>query len=139
MFWMAAGVLLVVFAISGGLALKWQNAAHRTPAPFSDFLTGAKEGTIAAVVIEGDTLNYEGRDGSKFESVAPQGYVAGNPTFLASLVERGIRFLEIARRAKMPIVIVNRGTTKGDSRAGIKIDGGTSEVLRALAERLPSR
>ena len=88
---MAAGVLLVVFAISGGLALKWQNAAHRTPAPFSDFLTGAKEGTIAAVVIEGDTLNYERRDGSKFESVAPQGYVAGNPTFLSSLVERGIR------------------------------------------------
>ncbi|KZX22417.1 hypothetical protein ACH61_00484 [Rathayibacter tanaceti] len=38
----------------------------------------------------------------------------------------------------MPIVIVNRGTTKGDSRATIKIDGGTSEVLRDLTERLPA-
>jgi NAD-dependent SIR2 family protein deacetylase len=69
--------------------------------------------------------------------------VAGADALLVAgsslVVNSGIRFLEIARRAKMPIVIVNRGTTKGDSRAGIKIDGGTSEVLRALAERLPSR
>ena len=91
MFWMAAGVLLVVFAISGGLALKWQAAAQRTSAPFSDFLKGTGAGTIAAVVIEGDTLNYESRDGKTYESVAPQGYIAANPTFLTSLVERGIR------------------------------------------------
>ena len=90
-FWMAAGVLLVVFAISGGLALKWQAAAQRTSAPFSDFLKGTGAGTIAAVVIEGDTLNYESRDGKTYESVAPQGYIAANPTFLTSLVERGIR------------------------------------------------
>jgi cell division protease FtsH len=91
MFWMAAGVLLVVFAISGGLALKWQAAAQRTSAPFSDFLKGTGAGTIAAVVIEGDTLNYESRDGQTYESVAPHGYIAANPTFLTSLVERGIR------------------------------------------------
>ena len=91
MFWMVAGVLLVVFAISGGLALKWQAAAQRTPAAFSDFLKGTTSGTIAAVVIDGDTLSYEGRDGKTFESVAPQGYIASNPTFLSSLVERGIR------------------------------------------------
>jgi cell division protease FtsH len=90
-FWMAAGVLLVVFAISGGLALKWQAAAQRTSAPFSDFLKGTGAGTIAAVVIEGDTLNYESRDGQTYESVAPHGYIAANPTFLTSLVERGIR------------------------------------------------
>jgi hypothetical protein len=36
----------------------------------------------------------------------------------------------------MPVVIVNRGVTKGDPRATLKIDAGTSEVLVTLAERL---
>ncbi|HQI67149.1 MAG TPA: NAD-dependent deacetylase, partial [Rhodoglobus sp.] len=31
---------------------------------------------------------------------------------------------------------VNRGPTKGDARAAVKIDAGTSETLVALAERL---
>ncbi|MCJ1694438.1 NAD-dependent deacetylase [Rathayibacter caricis DSM 15933] len=69
--------------------------------------------------------------------------VAGADALLVAgsslVVNSGIRFLEIARRGKMPIVIVNRGTTKGDGRAAIKIDGGTSEVLRILADRLPAR
>lgn len=51
-------------------------------------------------------------------------------------VNSGIRLLEQARRAGKPIVIVNRGATKGDARAVVKIDAGTSEVLAELAERL---
>ncbi|NQX10219.1 NAD-dependent deacetylase [Microbacteriaceae bacterium VKM Ac-2855] len=54
------------------------------------------------------------------------------------VVNSGIRFLEIARRKRLPIVIINRGTTKGDARATLKIDAGTSETLQALAERLPA-
>ena len=41
-----------------------------------------------------------------------------------------------ASKRRIPIVIVNRGLTKGDSRATLKIDAGTSEVLDALADRL---
>ena len=41
-----------------------------------------------------------------------------------------------ATRRKLPVVIVNRGVTKGDSRATVKLDAGTSETLTALAERL---
>lgn len=52
------------------------------------------------------------------------------------VVNSGIRLLDQASKRKMPIVIVNRGTTKGDSRASLKIDAGTSEVLVALRERL---
>jgi NAD-dependent SIR2 family protein deacetylase len=48
-------------------------------------------------------------------------------------VNSGIRLLEQARRARMPIIIVNRGATKGDSRATIKVDAGASEVLAELA------
>ena len=51
-------------------------------------------------------------------------------------VNSGIRLVEQARRAAKPIVIVNRGVTKGDGRAVVKIDAGTSEVLAELAQRL---
>ncbi len=52
------------------------------------------------------------------------------------VVNSGIRLLERARRRRMPVVIVNRGETRGDTRATIKIDAGTSEVLAALADAL---
>jgi NAD-dependent SIR2 family protein deacetylase len=51
-------------------------------------------------------------------------------------VNSGIRLLEQARRRKVPIVIVNRGPTKGDRIAAVKIDAGTSETLTALRDRL---
>jgi len=53
------------------------------------------------------------------------------------VVNSGIRLLERARRRRLPVVIVNRGTTRADARASVKIDAGTSEVLRALADALP--
>ncbi|MTE23637.1 Sir2 family NAD-dependent protein deacetylase [Microbacterium sp. ZXX196] len=52
------------------------------------------------------------------------------------VVNSGIRLVERARRRRLPVVIVNRGATKGDARATVKIDGGTSEALAHLAERL---
>jgi NAD-dependent SIR2 family protein deacetylase len=54
------------------------------------------------------------------------------------VVNSGIRLLEQARRRKLPIVIINRGVTKGDSRATVKLDAGTSETLVGLAARLTS-
>ena len=52
------------------------------------------------------------------------------------IVNTGIRLIEQARRRGQPIVVINRGATKGDARAAVKIDGGTTEYLTALAERL---
>lgn len=51
-------------------------------------------------------------------------------------VNSGIRLMEQARRRRLPIVVVNRGTTKGDRRAAHKLDAGASETLAAIAERL---
>ncbi len=53
------------------------------------------------------------------------------------VVNSGIRLVERARRKRLPVVIVNRGATRADQRAAVKIDGGTTDVLRAFAERLP--
>lgn len=52
------------------------------------------------------------------------------------VVNSGIRLLEHAARLALPIVIVNRGETKGDRRATVRIEAGTSEVLAALRDRL---
>lgn len=52
------------------------------------------------------------------------------------IVNSGIRLLEQARRRRLPIVILNRGATKGDRIAALKIDAGTTETLTALRDRL---
>lgn len=54
------------------------------------------------------------------------------------VVNSGIRLLERARRRRIPIVIINRGATRADSRATVKIDSGTSESLSALVAGLGS-
>ena len=52
------------------------------------------------------------------------------------VVNSGIRLVEQARRQRTPIVIINRGVTKGDGRAAVKIEAGTSETLAAISARL---
>jgi NAD-dependent SIR2 family protein deacetylase len=48
-------------------------------------------------------------------------------------VMSGFRFVRRAARAGVPVVIVNRGTTRGDDLATLKLDAGCSEFLAALA------
>ncbi|WP_460773959.1 Sir2 family NAD-dependent protein deacetylase [Microbacterium sp. GXF7504] len=54
------------------------------------------------------------------------------------VVNSGIRLVERARRRRLPVIIVNRGETRADARATVKIDAGTTEVLRAFAQMLPA-
>ncbi|NKY26120.1 NAD-dependent protein deacetylase [Nocardia gamkensis] len=51
-------------------------------------------------------------------------------------VMSGLRFVRYAARRGCPVVIVNRGRTRGDELAALTLDGGCSTVLSALAERL---
>jgi NAD-dependent SIR2 family protein deacetylase len=52
------------------------------------------------------------------------------------VVNSGIRLLDHATRRRIPVLIVNRGVTKGDSRATLKIDAGATETLVGLRNRL---
>ena len=52
------------------------------------------------------------------------------------VVNSGVRLVERARRRRLPVVIVNRGETRADAKATVKIDGGTTPVLAALADML---
>jgi NAD-dependent SIR2 family protein deacetylase len=47
-------------------------------------------------------------------------------------VMSGLRFVRRAARAGVPVVIVNRGTTRGDELASVKLEAGCSEFLGAL-------
>ncbi|HSE09705.1 MAG TPA: NAD-dependent protein deacetylase [Nocardioidaceae bacterium] len=50
----------------------------------------------------------------------------------------GLRFVRHAHKLGLPVVIVNRGATRGDELSEYKLDTGCSEFLTALAEtRLP--
>ncbi len=52
------------------------------------------------------------------------------------VVNSGIRLVDQAVKRRMPILILNRGETKADGRATLKIDAGTSQVLVELLTRL---
>lgn len=50
-------------------------------------------------------------------------------------VMSGYRFVRRAAKAGIPVVIVNRGATRGDGEAAYKLEVGTSEFLTTLASR----
>lgn len=48
----------------------------------------------------------------------------------------GYRFVRHAAALGMPVAIINRGSTRGDELATVKVDGGCSELLALLADEL---
>jgi NAD-dependent SIR2 family protein deacetylase len=55
------------------------------------------------------------------------------------MVMSGLRFVRYAARAALPVVIVNRGPTRGDDLATVKVEAGCSEWLSALADSSSGR
>ncbi len=50
----------------------------------------------------------------------------------------GYRFVRHAAARGMPVAIVNRGRTRGDDLATVKLDNGCSPMLALLSEELPA-
>lgn len=53
-------------------------------------------------------------------------------------VHSGYRFVRHAATLGIPIAIINRGHTRGDDLATVKVDGGCSPMLALLADELPA-
>ena len=53
-------------------------------------------------------------------------------------VYSGYRFVRHASALGIPIAIINRGSTRGDDLATVKIDNGCSPMLALLADELPA-
>lgn len=47
-------------------------------------------------------------------------------------VMSGLRFLRHAAKSGRPVIIINRGVTRGDELAALRIDAGTTETLLAI-------
>jgi NAD-dependent SIR2 family protein deacetylase len=47
-------------------------------------------------------------------------------------VMSGLRFVRAARKRDIPVVIINRGQTRGDDLATIKLDAGCAETLATI-------
>jgi NAD-dependent SIR2 family protein deacetylase len=48
-------------------------------------------------------------------------------------VQSGLRFVRRAHRDGVPVILVNRGPTRGDDLVSLRLDGGCTQVLAALA------
>lgn len=53
-------------------------------------------------------------------------------------VYSGFRFVKHAAALGIPVAIVNRGSTRGDDLAAVKVDAGCSPMLALLADELPA-
>jgi NAD-dependent SIR2 family protein deacetylase len=51
-------------------------------------------------------------------------------------VQSGLRFVRRAHRDGVPVVLINRGPTRGDDLVDVRLDGGCTQTLVTLAHRM---
>ena len=90
--WMIAGALVLILSVVSFYLLRPSAQSARATAAFSDFLHDVEAGRVRHVTQSQEALEFDLVDGSRHVTVAPQGYVASNPTFVTDLAQRGIRF-----------------------------------------------
>jgi cell division protease FtsH len=91
LFWAGAIFSVVVLLTVAILVARNHSAATPASVAFTDFLRDVDAGRVATVTVTAEGLLFERRDGTPFQTVAPQGYIASNPTFVSGLAQRGIR------------------------------------------------
>ncbi len=84
----AGAVVLVILA-----TVVWRTPGGPvTPVvPFSDLLTQLASGSVSAVAVTGDTLDFTLRDGRTLRTIAPPNYVTANASFVPELARRNVR------------------------------------------------
>ena len=92
LFWMVAGVLVVILSIVSFYLLRPSAEPARASAAFSDFLHDIQAGRVRHITQSQERLEFDLADGSRHVTIAPQGYVASNPSFVTDLAQRGINF-----------------------------------------------
>jgi cell division protease FtsH len=84
----AAGAVLVLLVV---VLARSRSAPDVPVVPFSDLLARIETGTVSAVVISGDTLEFVLHDGRVMRTVAPANYVTSNASFVPELAKRSVR------------------------------------------------
>ncbi len=116
-------------------------------APDADVVLAETEGFVVAdcpacggilkpdIVFFGESVPVD-RVRAAYDLVDAAGALLVAGTSLA--VMSGLRFVRHASGLGLPIVLVNRGLTRGDDLASVRLNAGTSETLTYLERRLPS-
>ena len=128
---MIAGAMTVVLSITAIVILRSRAAVDAAQIPFSDFLRDVQADRVKSVVVDGDTVTFERRDGGRFETTSPTGFIALNPVFLSGLVERGVQF-SAAQAGK------SRSETMQTLVLGLAVFGIAGLVLFRISGRLPT-
>jgi cell division protease FtsH len=85
----AATFLLV--ALSGGFIFLRARRAVVVQVPFSDLLRHLDSGTVSAVSVNGDTLDFTLANGQTLRTTAPASYVTANAAFVPDLAKKHVR------------------------------------------------
>ncbi|MDE3154452.1 MAG: ATP-dependent zinc metalloprotease FtsH [Acidobacteriota bacterium] len=97
------GVVLLAVVVAGLLAWRVTRAPDVPTLAFSDFLQQVDQGQVSAVTIAPEGLRVERPDGHRARTIAPPGYVAGNPTFVTMLARHHVRVTVESGAAPDPV------------------------------------
>jgi len=92
LFWIVAGAFVVILSIVSFYLLQPAAQPARANTAFSDFLHDVQAGRVRHITQAQEALEFELADGSRRVTIAPEGYVASNSTFVTDLAQRGITF-----------------------------------------------
>ena len=84
-------VALLVITTGTVLVLRAGRGPVAQAVPFSDLLHQLDRGAVAAVVVNGDALDFTLRTGELFRTTAPANYVTANAAFVPDLAKRNVR------------------------------------------------
>jgi cell division protease FtsH len=86
----AAGCAVVVVALAAFI-LHNRTGDAAAQVPFSDLLRHLDRGEVAAIVVNGDALEFTLSNGQPFRTVAPANYVTANAAFVPELAKKNVR------------------------------------------------
>jgi cell division protease FtsH len=86
-----AGAVVAICICSTALMLRHRTIVETPEVPFSDLLHDLDQGAVAAVVLNGDALEFKRTNGQKMRTLAPANYVTANSTFVAELARKNVR------------------------------------------------
>jgi cell division protease FtsH len=96
LFWIGTGIFILLLAVVAIFAWRSGKGPDPSSVAFSDFLRDVQAGRVSRVVVDAEGVTFERLDGTMLQTVAPQGYIAANPTFVTDLTSRGVR-LEVSQ------------------------------------------
>ena len=131
-FWSGVAVATLACLIGGTLIFRSSSAPEPAAVTFSHFLRDVEASRVKEVTVDTDVLTYHTSDGKLYETTAPHGYVASNPTFISGLTANNVQ-IQVSRQEP------SRAGSYGAMAAGLIFFGFAGLALfRVVTGRVPT-